>query len=88
MYVIMDLRTWRTTEDLTMAEAALLLSIESARTYQRYELGENRPDAPVMERIRIATSGQVTLDDMHELRLQWLRTNKPETVGGLLEAAE
>ncbi|MEI2299315.1 hypothetical protein [Ensifer sp. MJa1] len=71
-----------------MAEAAMLLSIESARTYQRYELGENRPDAPIMERIRIATSGEVTLEAMHALRLQWLRANKPETAGLLLEAAE
>lgn len=71
-----------------MAEAALLLSIESARTYQRYELGENRPDAPIMERIRVATSGEVTLEAMHTLRLHWLRTNKPEAVCCLLEAAE
>ncbi|HEV7321515.1 MAG TPA: hypothetical protein VGO04_23160 [Ensifer sp.] len=71
-----------------MAEAALLLSIDSARTYQRYETGENRPDAPIMERIRVATSGEVTLDAMHSLRLDWLKLNKCDAVGELIEAAE
>ncbi|MBD9621864.1 hypothetical protein IB279_02780 [Ensifer sp. ENS06] len=71
-----------------MAEAAFLLSIDSARTYQRYETGENRPDAPIMERIRLATSGEVTLDAMHRLRLEWLKMNKSDAVGELIEAAE
>ncbi|WP_457662221.1 helix-turn-helix domain-containing protein [Sinorhizobium medicae] len=88
----MDLRAWRTENGLTMSEAATLLSIESARTYQRYETGENRPDAPLVERIRSVSGGLVMAEDLHRQRLEWLKSNKPETVASLIdmvaEAAE
>lgn len=73
-----------------MAEAATLLAIDSARTYQRYETGENRPDAPLIERIRVETDGRVTLEDLHRQRLEWLKANKPEALSRLRlqEAAE
>lgn len=64
-----------------------MLSIESARTYQRYETGENRPDAPLVERIRNVSSGLVTVEDLHRQRLEWLKSNKPEVVADLLDVA-
>lgn len=75
-----------------MAEAATRLGVSDARTYQRYEIGENRPDAPLVERIRAVSRGMVTLEDLHRQRLDWLKSNKPKAVadllGGMAEAAE
>jgi transcriptional regulator with XRE-family HTH domain len=88
IFAVMMLKQWRLSRGYTLSEAAGLLAIENARTYQRYEEGENRPDAPIVERILATTSGEVTLDDMHALRIQWLRANKPEIAGAALEAAE
>lgn len=85
----MNLNQWRQTRDMTMKEASILLGLESARTYQRYETGENRPDAPLIERIMAATDGAVTLADLHRQRLEWLRENKPEVFArNAMEAAE
>ncbi|WP_019279697.1 helix-turn-helix domain-containing protein [Rhizobium grahamii] len=74
----MRLKLWRQTHEHTLAEMAGILAIENARTYQRYEDGENRADAPLVERILAATEGAVSLDDLHQQRLDWLRANKPE----------
>lgn len=63
-----------------MAGAAALLSIPHAASYQRYETGENRPDAPMMVRIRLVTDREVTLDDLHEQRLAWLLERRPDLV--------
>ncbi|MFN3833756.1 MAG: hypothetical protein ACK4SQ_16140 [Allorhizobium sp.] len=71
-----------------MAKAASLLALDSARAYQRYETGENRPDAHVVERIIHVSGGAVTLDDLHQQRLSWLRVNRPDLTVDLLEAAE
>jgi transcriptional regulator with XRE-family HTH domain len=83
----MNLRAWRQTQQLTMAEAAVRICVDSARTYQRYETGENRPDAPVVERIRLVTCGSVSLSDLHQQRLDWLRANRPDVVSDLFERA-
>lgn len=63
---------------LTMAEAATLLAVGYAGSYQRYETGANRPDAPLIEHIKTVTEGAVTLDDLHDQRLEWLRANRPD----------
>lgn len=73
----MDIRDWRILNEMTMAEAAKRLGLDSARTYQRYETGENRPDAPMLVLIQRMTAGAVTVEDMHRLRLRWLRENRP-----------
>ncbi|KQR27224.1 hypothetical protein ASF91_19600 [Rhizobium sp. Leaf155] len=65
---------------------AALLGIERARTYQRYEEGENRADAHLVERIRLATKDEVGVIDMHNQRLEWLRANRSDLFA--LEAAE
>lgn len=72
--------------ELTMAEAAMLLCLDSPRTYQRYETGENRPDAPMVERIRAVSHGRVTIFDLHVQRLDWLRLNRPEAFAAMPSA--
>lgn len=57
---------------------AALLSIENARTYQRYEDGENRADAHIVVRISDLTGCAVGATDMHDQRIDWLRENRPE----------
>lgn len=87
----MDMKSWRLAGGLSMARAASLLSLDSARAYQRYETGENRPDAHVVERIIRVSEGSITLVDLHRQRLQWLAANRPElvdTVREMPEAAE
>ena len=71
-----------------MAKAASLLALDSARAYQRYETGENRPDAHVVERIIQVSNGAIRLDDLHQQRLSWLRVNRPDLVAEIMEAAE
>lgn len=75
----MTLHDWRLMRNMTVAAAAEFFGIPNARTYHRYETGENRPDAPLVEHFVKATDGSVTLADMHATRLSWL---------GAKEAAE
>lgn len=82
----MRLKQWRHTRGKTLADMAALLGIERARTYQRYEEGENRADAHLVERIRLATKDEVGVIDMHNQRLEWLRANRSDLFA--LEAAE
>ncbi|MBO9125483.1 helix-turn-helix transcriptional regulator [Rhizobium sp. 16-488-2a] len=74
----MHMKQWRQQQGLTMEEAAALLQVEYAGSYQRYETGENRPDAPMAERIRLVSGGVVTLEDLHQQRLEWLKIRRPE----------
>lgn len=65
---------------MTLTATAAILGISGAnpaRTLQRYEEGAQRPDAPLIEAIFELTGGGVTAQDMHETRLEWLRTNRP-----------
>lgn len=86
----MRLGEWRLTQKLTLAHCAAQLGVGHARNFQKYETGENRPDAPMVERIIAMTGGAVSLLDLHEQRLEWLRANKPDVFATLspLEAAE
>lgn len=71
----MTLIEWRQQEKLTLTECASRFGLGSARTYQRYETGENRPSAVLAEKIEQATSGIVTVADLHRTRLAWERAN-------------
>ena len=84
----MKLKEWRLTQKHTLAKMADALLIENARTYQRYEEGENRIDAPLAERIMTFTSGAVSLQDLHDQRVSWLRDNRPAVFADVREAAE
>jgi len=82
----MKLTQWRLTQTKTLTECAALFGLASARTYQRYETGETRADADLVEVIVRRTAGQVTATDMHATRLDWLKVNRPEKF--IPEAAE
>jgi len=71
-----------------MGEAAQLLGLGFAASYNRYETGENRPDAPMIERIRRVTEGKVDLEGLHLQRLDWLKEKRPEQYAASMEAAE
>ena len=74
----MSLKSWRTKQDLTLAEAAAKFGLggpNPARSYQRIETGESRADADLVDVIRKVTGGKVTPADMHETRLEYLRQN-------------
>ncbi|MCP4933343.1 MAG: hypothetical protein GY927_03855 [bacterium] len=49
-----------------------------ARSTQLIERGERKADAHIVARIIKITDGNVTAQDMHETRLEWLKQNKPE----------
>ncbi len=68
----MRLRDWRQQNSQTMQVMADLLGLANPSVYQKYETGQHRTDAPIVERIAELTSGAVTAQDMHETRLEWL----------------
>lgn len=78
----MRIRDFRKEKGLTLAQAAAALCISGAnpsRTLQRIELGESRWDAQMVERIIEWSGGMVTLQDLHETRLEFLNsTQTPE----------
>lgn len=78
IYVAMTLRQWRLTQGKTLEECARHFGLKSARTYQRYETGENRPDADLVDVFVRLSGGAVTAADMHQTRLDWLKANHPE----------
>lgn len=76
----MRLREWRQTQKYSLTEMANRTGFGNSMTWWRYEVGEHRVDAPVVERIVAVTNGQVTAQDMHEVRLEWLKANKPDAL--------
>jgi hypothetical protein len=91
----MQLSEWLLKENLGFAAAArsiLIDGVNPGATLARIARGERKPDADTVERIRIFTAGAVTAADMQEVRLAWLRQNRPEkfdTAGTVhMEAAE
>ena len=77
------LKEWRIESGMTQAECAKALGLlGGARSFQRIEVGETGADADMVERIRLLTSGAVTPNDMHAIRLDWLKANRPEKFEG------
>ncbi|NBN62809.1 helix-turn-helix domain-containing protein [Pannonibacter tanglangensis] len=83
----MNLKQWRLTQGKTLGDCARHFGLKSARTYQRYETGENRPDADLVDAFVRLSGGAVTALDMHQTRLEWLRMNHPEKFSCLPVAA-
>lgn len=84
----MDLRNWRKKRDMSHEALASALGMSrTPRTILRIEIGSVSPDADMVARIVALTAGAVTAQDMHEIRLSWLRANRPEKLEGL-EAAQ
>jgi hypothetical protein len=91
--MVNPLVTFREDKNLSRAECGRLLGYEKAnpsRFYERIETGEIAADADMVARIVVFTDGVVTAANMHEIRLEWLKTNKPERFNdaGQVEAAE
>lgn len=68
----MKLLQWRKSLNLTLAKAAEHCRISNARTYQRYERGERKPDVETTQRI-ISLAKGVTRDDIDETVLEYRR---------------
>ncbi|WP_051213291.1 hypothetical protein [Maritalea myrionectae] len=68
-----------------MAEKLGIAGANPARNLQRYEQGAATMPSELIFRLENLTNGQVTAQDMHEVRLEWLRVNKP---GALLPVAQ
>jgi DNA-binding transcriptional regulator YiaG len=77
----MQLVDWRKANNLSCADVARGLDLDGERdsaSVWNWETGRSRPDADIIERLRVFSNGQVTADDMHAVRLAWLRENRPE----------
>lgn len=71
----MKLNDWITTvAKISLAEFAGRLGV-SRQAITRYCAGERMPDAEMVERIVKATDGAVTVADLHEVRLAYLKAH-------------
>jgi transcriptional regulator with XRE-family HTH domain len=86
----MKLKEWRQTHEKTLRECAEFLGLGDARVYQRYESGEQWPSAPTVEAMLEMTGREVSVADLHDQRVEWLKANKPDAFPAqkLPEAAE
>ncbi|QKD16760.1 helix-turn-helix transcriptional regulator [Mesorhizobium sp. NZP2077] len=87
----MMFRDWRLERRLGLGEAARLLGIKGKNpggTLVRIENGSRQPEADMVERILAFTDGAVTAADMHEVRLAWLKDNRPEKFSAALPAPQ
>jgi hypothetical protein len=70
----MNIRDWRISEKLTVPAILARLDLQvTERTWHRMERGQTPVDADVVERIVAMTGGAVTVQDMHDLRLEFLK---------------
>lgn len=76
----MKLKEWRQTHGKTLRECAEVLGLGDARVYQRYESGEQWPSAPTIEAILAMTNNSVSVADLHEQRVEWLKANRPDVI--------
>jgi transcriptional regulator with XRE-family HTH domain len=79
----MKLRDWRIDAQISLRELAEKLGITGAnpaRNVQRYEKGFATMPSELIFRLEQLTDGQVTAQDMHEVRLEWLRAHKPDAL--------
>lgn len=79
LFGVMKLKEWRSTQTHTLADVAEKIGISGrnpSRTLQRYEDGSQWPDAPLLDAIIALTNEQVTLQDMHDTRLEWLAAHR------------
>lgn len=72
----MKLRDWRLSKNLTLKDAAELFEVGAgknpSRSMQRVENGEVPVDAPLAARIVERTDGSVGLQDLHDMRREFL----------------
>jgi hypothetical protein len=63
----MELAAYLKRERKTYSAFGLLIGTNHARTVERYAKGKQRPNAVMMQRITLATSGEVTPNDFFRL---------------------
>jgi transcriptional regulator with XRE-family HTH domain len=86
----MHLAEWRKANNLSCDDVAKGLGLDGERdasSVWNWETGRSRPDADVVERIIDFTKNEVSADDMHRVRLAWLKDNRPEKFSDVTEAA-
>ena len=77
----MKFRDWRVTQKIRVIDMARSLGFggkNPGRRLWRYERGEAMPDAILIEKIRQMTNGNVTADDWHYTRLEFMRRHGDE----------
>lgn len=75
----MQLREWRKSSDLTLQACADAMGLAGGgRTFQRLERGEVNCDADMVAKIAALTGEAVGAQDMHDVRLAWLKANRPD----------
>lgn len=75
------LKSWRARQGFSLAHAARMFGIGGVNpgaTLARIEAGSRQPDADMIHRIETVTERAVVASDMHNVRLEWLRKNRPE----------
>lgn len=91
----MTLDHWLTSQKISAEEFGKLLGC-SGQAVRYWRAGARMPDADMVEKISAATGGQVTVQDLHDARLVYVRAAAPEEVSpdqarffrGAPEAAE
>lgn len=68
----MTLDDWLTAKNINAERFGTILGC-SGQAVRHWRLGARMPDADMLEKIVAATDGAVTVQDMHETRLTWLR---------------
>lgn len=77
----MKLTDWRKRKKYSQSDLATRLGLAGGKgilRLSRIERGEVKCDADIAGNIIALTCGEVSLTDMHETRLAWLKENKPE----------
>lgn len=76
-------KTWRQEAGLSLAQVAAradIAGVNPARTYDRYEKGEQACPAPVVEVVRTLSAGKVDAESWQTVRLAFLQTQQPAGV--------
>jgi len=68
----MTLDEWMTEVKLTAEELGKTLDC-SGQAVRRYRSGERMPDTEMAEKIIKASDGAVTIEDLHQARVQFLK---------------
>ncbi len=76
----MDLASWLTEQNKKAEQFGRELGV-SGQAVRRWCSGERMPDATTIESIRTATNDQVTVQDLHATRLQYVKEHGTSSSG-------
>ncbi len=83
----MELRKWRQKQGLTLLEIAEKLGIKGsspaslATTVSRIERGVHAVDALIADKIVLITGGEVSINDIHTVRRNYMLANRSASNG-------